>query len=260
MPYALVGLLSGLFFMLASPVDAPAPGTAYPGLLIAEASDLSYNWAGYVAKGGRYSSAEATWVVPEVAGTQGPIRADATWVGIGGAVSDDLIQVGTQALVTPQGEVYYQAWTETIPAPSEPLALDIEPGDRVRASVREVGRDVWRLEVENLSSGKAAGRTVVYDSSHSSAEWIEEMPTALYGSFIPLNDFGTVRFSHAKATEFGVVRGIEELGAEPLMMINRRGEVLAAASVLEDNGFAVVRSTASPLARPLRHSLRVLPE
>src|SRR5438128_1026718 len=66
----------------------------------------SRNWAGYVATGSNYTAVRGTWVVPTVSSSR--IGIDATWVGIGGVRSQDLIQSGTQATVTRAGVVTYQ--------------------------------------------------------------------------------------------------------------------------------------------------------
>jgi hypothetical protein len=87
----------------------------------------SLNWAGYTATEGSYTSVSGSWVVPEVKNASVG-RADAAWVGIGGVESHDLIQAGTQAVVTRRG-VQYQAWYEMLPDVSIPVPLAVRPGD-----------------------------------------------------------------------------------------------------------------------------------
>ncbi|HEY6019963.1 MAG TPA: G1 family glutamic endopeptidase [Candidatus Paceibacterota bacterium] len=85
---------------------------------LATSTGASYNWSGYVADQGDYSAVSATWVVPQAqypTGSTADIAADATWVGVGGVDSRDLIQAGTQALVDSSGATQYQAWYELLP-------------------------------------------------------------------------------------------------------------------------------------------------
>lgn len=86
-------------------------------------SDTSSNWAGYVASVGTFTSVGAGWTVPRVVGGNGSLSADATWVGIGGLSSNDLIQVGTQAIVQ-NGTTTYEPWYELLPASAESAPVD----------------------------------------------------------------------------------------------------------------------------------------
>src|SRR5207244_9005358 len=92
-------------------INPATPGqtdTTQPGTPASSASRSS-NWSGYVANGGSFTAVTATWVVPQVSATS--TGADATWVGIGGLNSRDLIQAGTQASVG-GGSVTYEARSE----------------------------------------------------------------------------------------------------------------------------------------------------
>src|SRR5207245_2487158 len=84
-----------------------------------------------LASGGSFTAVTATWVVPQVSATS--TGADATWVGIGGLNSRDLIQAGTQASVG-GGSVTYEAWVEMLPQSSRTVSLSVNPGDSVTTS------------------------------------------------------------------------------------------------------------------------------
>lgn len=220
----------------------------YPALEQATSSDMSFNWAGYVASGeGPYTAVSGSWVVPEAsAPAETGVAANATWVGIGGVHGSDLIQAGTQAVVSQGGEVYYQAWLERLPAASEPLPIRIAAGDRVSVSLSQHSPGLWRVSVANLTTGAYYTVAVPYDSSLSSAEWIEEMPSTVRGSFIPLSDFGVTRFVSGSAVADGQTASPASAGARPLVMVSRHGEVLATVSVLDgQGGFAVERTDAA---------------
>lgn len=255
--YAALALLGALLAVLAPqhPQNSRAQDAQqYPALETATSTNMSFNWAGYVAdggsdaKGGRYTAVSGSWTVPAVAAPAGnaPFAADATWVGIGGVQGDDLIQAGTQAVVDADGNAYYEAWLETLPGASASLPIAVSPGDRVSVSLSQQSPGLWQVAVANLSTGGRYGTTVAYGSALSSAEWIEEMPSTMWGSFIPLSDFGTVRFISGSATVDGRTVSIAAAGGEPLIMVNRRGEPLAATSVLDtrQGGFTVERTRA----------------
>jgi hypothetical protein len=180
--------------------------------------------------------------VPKVANI-GVGRADAAWVGIGGLTSHDLIQAGTQAVVTRHG-VEYQAWYEMLPDVSTPVDLAVSPGDSITTSITETGLHKWRIVIHNNTTGGEYSDTFEYDSSHSSAEWIEERVSALDGSFYPLNDFGSITFESALAQVDGEFKTLSQLGAKPVTMTNGTGQVLAATSELDAEGnFTVHRSS-----------------
>src|SRR5579862_7331722 len=94
--------LSGIAVLL-----MPVLGASSPRLIISTStplvwhSDDSRNWAGYAAGGGSFTGVTATWTIPQSSGS----GVDATWVGIGGLQTRDLIQAGTQGTVTRSGSV-----------------------------------------------------------------------------------------------------------------------------------------------------------
>jgi len=208
----------------------------------ARVSDTSSNWSGYVANGGTYTSVTGTWIVPQVGATT--TGADATWVGIGGVSGTDLIQAGTQATVS-GGNVDYNAWIEMLPQSSRTISLDVAPGDSVTVSISEQSSGQWLIAMTNNTTKSSYQRTVTYDSSRSSAEWVQEAPSSGRG-IIPLDDFGTVRFTGGSAVRDGKTLTLSALGASPVAMINRSGQAIAQPSTLGDDGssFAVTRTSA----------------
>jgi hypothetical protein len=209
-------------------------------------SSASLNWSGYVAEEpGAYTSVTGSWVVPTVAG--GSVgRADATWVGIGGVRSSDLIQAGTQAIVGHSGRIVYNAWYELLPDVSIPVNLDVSPGDSITTTITKQSDDTWSIVIHNNTTGKQFTKTVSYRSSLSSAEWVEERVSDIGGSFYPLDDFGSVSFSDAFATKDGQTLALSQIGAHPLSMVSGSGSVLASASSLSGNGFTVTKNSSSP--------------
>lgn len=212
-----------------------------------QTSSASLNWAGYVAGApGPYTSVTGSWVVPTIVAS-GPGRADATWVGIGGVNSLDLLQAGTEAMVNDDGSVTYQAWYETLPNVSIPVSLAVSPGDSMTATLSEIAANRWQITIRDNTTNKVYAKTVLYDSSLSSAEWIEERVSDIDGSFWPLDNFGSVKFFNAFATQDGQQKSLTELGAQPLTMVSGR-QVLATTSGVDSTGSFTVARGDTPVA------------
>ena len=229
----------------ATPGSGTVPAQTQPDTTTtrpARISDTSSNWSGYVASGGTYTSVTGTWIVPQVGATT--TGADATWVGIGGVSGTDLIQAGTQATVS-GGSVTYEAWTEMLPDSSRTVSLAVAPGDSVTVSITEQTSGDWLITMVNNTTKSRYERTVRYASSRSSAEWIQEAPSAGRG-IIPLDDFGAVRFTGGSAVRDGKTQSLSALGATAVAMINRAGQAIAQPSTLGADGssFAVTRTSA----------------
>ena len=215
-------------------------------------SHASLNWSGYVAGGNgtadTYTSVSGSWVVPSVSASA-TNSADATWVGIGGVSSRDLVQAGTQAIVQ-DGSVTYSAWIETLPGFSKTVPLAVSSGDSITASVTEQSPGSWLVTLNNNTRGTSYSRTVSYNSSLSSAEWVEEMVSNGNGTFRPLDSFGTVAFTNAAATVNGTSENLTQLGAQPLQMTNGARGILATASTIgtDNTSFSVARADTSAAA------------
>jgi hypothetical protein len=220
---------------------APVP-TVVPG-----DPDVSRNWSGDAATGARYTAISGTWTVPHVA-TSSASGVGATWVGIGGVNSRDLIQAGTQDTGSGDGQSHYQAWIEMLPAASQQVALSVAPGDSVTVTIteRSVGSGAWHIAITNNTSGRTYQSDVRYRSSESSVEWIEEAPSARNG-ILPLDDFGTVSFTGATAMRNGDSVNLSQVGARPITVLNASKQPLAVLSPVGSDGasFSVTRTSAA---------------
>jgi hypothetical protein len=179
----------------------------------------------------------------------GAASADATWIGIGGVNSNDLIQSGTQAVVQ-DGQVTYQAWIEMLPAVLQPIPLTVHAGDSVTVSLAEQSPGQWGLSFNDNTTAQNYKTTVAYNSSHSSAEWIEEMPVGGSGGalgYLPLDNFGSVNFENGYAVANGSAQSIALSGAQAIDMVTNNQTPLASTSNLDQTGgnFTVTRSNAS---------------
>ncbi len=197
----------------------------------------SSNWSGYMSANGKYTSVSATWIADNPKGNGTTTTADATWVGIGGITTSDLIQVGTNNTVSSSGQVVVQAFYEMLPNVSTNIpSLTINPGDTINASVTEDGTNVWVIDISDMTSNTSFTKTVSYTSSNSSAEWIEEDPSYSNGSLVPFDNFGQVDFTNSKTIDNGVTDNLTQVSAQSITMVNSSGQAEATPSVIASDG------------------------
>jgi len=216
---------------------APAP-TVYTSL----------NWAGYMSATGKYDSISASWIAPSATGTSGITSADATWIGIGGITTGDLIQVGTSNIVYSNGAVATSAFYELLPASSTTISsLPVSPGDSMTASINEVSTNVWEIEIKDNTSNLTFSVQVNYDSSLSSAEWIEEEPSYTSRSLIPLDNFSPAYFIDALTNLNGSSVDLNGAAADEIILENNAGQAKATPSIIGSDGgsFSVTRNSAN---------------
>jgi len=220
-----------------------APSVTQPGTP-ASVTSSSSNWSGYAANGGAFTSVTATWTVPTVSATSS--GADATWVGIGGLTSNDLLQAGTQAMVDGSGTVEYSSWIEMLPQSSRNVPLSVSAGDSVTVTITQQGGNDWLIAMKNNTTNGSYSVTVQYSSSNSSAEWVQEAPSVGRG-LISLDQFGTVKFSGASAVRDGKTMSLSALGAKAITMINGQGQAIAQPSTIASDGssFTIARTDAT---------------
>jgi Peptidase A4 family len=79
----------------------------------------------------------------------------ATWVGITGTGSHDLLQAGTQDVGSGSRQSQYQAWIELLAHAAQQVPLAVAPGDSVSVSITEQGADsgIWQISMKNNTSG-----------------------------------------------------------------------------------------------------------
>jgi hypothetical protein len=242
------------------PIDdsAPPADPSQPELVteLLGNQSVSRNWAGYAATAGDYTSVSASWSVSEV-GPSSSAGVDAAWVGIGGVRSHDLIQAGTQRTVSPRGVTQNAAWIELLPQPPQTVPLKITAGDSVAVSISQQGPETWLIALTNATTGEAYQVTKHYASSLSSAEWVEEAPSAGRGGPLPLDDFGTLTFTQASAVRDDETVNIVQAGAHAITMITPGGAHLVEPSGPGADGesFSVTRTT-TPSPSPQQRSRR----
>jgi Peptidase A4 family len=161
----------------------------------------SSNWSGYAVTSRlhRITAVSGSFVVPQVSGAHFGFAA--TWTGIGGYRTNDLIQAGT-AEDSKSGGLYgkqYFAWYELLPDGernlhncSGDLKCRVRPGDQISVAIHKVGSGSWMISMTDSGHWHWSKR-VNYSSSRSSAEWILEAPS-IGGAQTKLAHVGTVQF------------------------------------------------------------------
>jgi len=206
------------------------------------AAGTSLNWSGYVASGQDLGAVTGTWKIPAVRGNKN-FKTDAAWVGIGGVSHADLIQAGTEAVTGVPGKVGYLAWIELLPDYAQPVPLAVHKGDSVTVNIRHGAGAAWQIVLRNNSTGQEFSKQVSYQSSLSSAEWIEEMPSGADANLLPLDNFGAVNFSGCYVWKNGVKLSAGAAGSRPVVLVSQQHKILAEPLGLKSRGtaFAVKR-------------------
>jgi len=184
-----------------SPSGAAVPGAGHGVQSSCPPTCSSTNWSGYAVTGrnGAFRSVSGAWTEPRAncAGVSGR-RLSSAWVGLDGANSGSVEQLGTDADCRGRTPVYF-AWWEMFPNPSVNFSARVRPGDHLSASVTFRGAGRFVLFIRN--STQHWSRTIVQTRgglARSSAEAIVEAPALLIGGRIViqnLTNFGTVRWA-----------------------------------------------------------------
>ncbi len=176
----------------------------------------SLNWAGYaVTPGAGVTAVNSTFTVPS-AGLLPP-GFSATWAGIGGYSTSDLIQAGVGEQSLPSNPLLgpqYYAWYEILPASETQISgcsgdpnCTVSPGDNVTVDIHNVSGNTWSVGLTDTGHWTYSTQ-LQYTSSGSSAEWIQEAPTLVAVQTLPA-PVGTAHFGPTSTyTQAGTVRPI----------------------------------------------------
>lgn len=220
---ALASLVGGLGILVSTVAPAGAvtagalaPSNPHERLPLDGGTVDSLNWAGYaVTPGSGVTAVASTFTVPTTGAL--PPGFSATWAGIGGYNTSDLIQAGVGEQSVPSDPVFgpqYYAWYEILPAAETPISgcsgdptCAVNPGDSVTVDIHNVSGDTWSVNLTDTGHWTYS-HNMTYTSSESSAEWIQEAPTLAAVQTIPA-PVGTVHFGPTSTyTAAGVTQTI----------------------------------------------------
>jgi hypothetical protein len=173
------------------------------------AQTSSSNWSGYVATGGNFTAASASWTVP-VANCLSPsfqaATDSATWVGIDGWGGNTVEQIGTDSNCV-AGNPSYWAWWEMYPNLPTVIggvtsSYPVFGGDSMNATVTYTGTPgTYKLTItDNSESWSFSTTQSISGTAGASAECAVERPSFLG---LPLAPFGTATFTNCQAATGG---------------------------------------------------------
>ncbi len=137
--------------------------------------DRSTNWVGYVFLARHVTGVRAEWVEPDTVASKfsghtyqptGP-EAAAVWLGVGGDLSTDIMQAGTEAyLGGPYG--VDEAWYERFPLDPHQVnsGFEVFGEDVIRGSIALVPGSAsdWRVSITETGTGVTWSRVVHYNA------------------------------------------------------------------------------------------------
>jgi hypothetical protein len=235
-------LLSAFLIFLLAVASIIAFGYLMGSMFAPSQKLTSSDWSGYSVSSDLYNpqplvtSVNASWTVAAVNVSIGNSYS-AVWVGLGGQFDNSLIQMGTEQ-DSVNGQASYSAWYELLPADAVTVdSLSVSPGDIITASISLVDptTNTWSVEISDVTDGQSFKKSLVYDSSMLSAEWIVERPT-VNNRIAALANFGQMTFTDCRATVNGKAGTIGSFPHSPIVMINRQNMELVTVSSLSSNG------------------------
>jgi hypothetical protein len=212
---------------------------------------ITTTWSGGILPG-QWASAYGTWGVPRVAqpteppGLEGAWNS-ASWVGIDGYQSDDVLQAGIQQQVLVSGRIVYVAWYEWYAAPqpdSPPYIYEttikdflVRPGHSISCVVQYTNnRTAGYLFLGNNTTGGHFNITLQpppgVTLSGNCIEWIMEAPDGGYPTSA-LPAFTPVNFTRASGTSSdGRTQGNPQDGGYAYVVYG--GQTLTAVTLASD--------------------------
>jgi len=150
----------------------------------------SSNWSGIVLTNptpDKYTAIEGEWIVPNAYPNSTDANGTywvATWIGIDGDGTSDVLQAGTDSyVVVSNGQIVSQsalAWYEWFPSYPVTLNFAVHPGDTIWGFVEAESATTGYAFLENVGAGTYTSVTFNAPSGVSlqgnSAEWIVEDP------------------------------------------------------------------------------------
>jgi hypothetical protein len=223
-----------LALLLVTPAAAAAAAPQEPPTL-----QPTSNWSGYVGTNAYYTGVNALIQAPMPAALQ-RLGVVASWVGIGGTTTRDLIQAGV-AEVNSGPFFTYQAWYELLPENSRQVVMDIDPGAWVSVDIHEVAYNLWQISIVNGTN--VWTRQFQYASCHCSAEWVVEEPAIYTGQLLPLAGVTGANFAKMSAIANGTPVNPTQLYPQTVGIVSPAGALKARPTPLGGDGASFSVST-----------------
>jgi Peptidase A4 family len=200
----------------------------------------SSNWSGYAITGGPFTSVSGHWTVPTVSASR-KATYSSSWVGIDGFNDSNLIQTGTEHDYF-NGSAHYSAWWEILPAAETTIAMTVQPGDAMSATITRGSNNNWTISISDTTRNESFSIVKSYSAPLSSAEWIQEAPT-VGGRIATLANYGQTTFDPGTAN--GVSPGLTV--ADGGVMIQHGVQVSTPSTPDSDtDGFTIAYGSTAP--------------
>ncbi len=199
----------------------------------------SQNWSGYIDKTNRspYTDITGSWTVPNVTGSNQ--SANAQWIGLGGVLSHDLLQMGTLETIQ-NGQQVDELFWEKLPKVAAPIA-DVQPGDKINTEIKHLEGNTWQLIAKISNGSKTITKNVdvslnsrYTNQIEQTAEWISEDPENGDHKIMLMAEAGKVTFTDATVNN----NSISQVNASTLKTVlidSPNGEVVVPTK-LRNNG------------------------
>ncbi len=201
------------------------------------------HWSGYIVdlvnvqnKTEAVSSITGTWIVPQIKYSENNTYSS-VWVGVGGYGEESLIQAGTEQHCE-NGQITYFAWYELLPKTITTITtMEIHPGDKITTTITLVNekQNNWLITLIDHTSGQNFQKTVTYNSSQKTAEWVVERPM-VNNQFSTLADFTQATLTDCSTTINGVTGSIKNFTHTKAVMIGSSDNDLVITSALNNDG------------------------
>ncbi len=201
---------------------------------VSRSDPTTANWAGYAAADGPFTNISGSWIVQNSLQTIRPYTRSSQWIGIGGAVSLPLIQIGTSSSNL-FGSQAYGAWYEDFPKQQQINInnFTVNPGDKIVASVKLISPinsilQTWQLKIKDINTNSSPKPIIIPFSGVNLiiSEWIDERPGAICAGtsciYYPFSNFINASFLSANATStLGTSHSLSALEPQPISMVNQ---------------------------------------
>ena len=215
----------------------------------------SYNWSGMVdtTSATSYGSTSFYWVASDFVipvanqafgACTGGWDYEASWIGIDGYNSNDVLQAGTESDAYCSGSTkssYYSAWYEWYPNGSVRISsLPVAPGDDMFVEVWSTSSTQGYAYLVNLNTNQSVEIGFAAPSGTrligNSAEWVVERP-GLGGGYATLTNYISDYFSNADAMTFaGSYYYPSSPGAIQVTMLDNNGHPISYPTLLGTYG------------------------
>jgi hypothetical protein len=207
------------------------------------------NWSGYVATGS-YTEVAGTFGVatgvgpPQEQTCQGascPSTVEvAQFVGLDGVNGNDAPAIEAGVTVVTGGSA--SAWWQVAPHPQVPIAMTVNPGDKITVTIFEAGSNLWAITLDDDSTGEDFRAEQTYSGPAANADFVVEAPldTSLTPPVMnPLSSF-------SPPVDFTNLSKIGDTTSTAALVLVQGDVQVATPSIKRPAGFAVAYGSIAP--------------